>query len=72
MSIFTKFFKSRGLAINLLASACFIFMAVYGWGLTWREVWEFFVVLVAVIGSLIFVAFGLGWLLRVIKSALKK
>ena len=56
--------KYRGLGINLLAGCCFIGLAIYGWGLSWKEVGNYFFAIIACLGGLIVVAAGLGALLR--------
>ena len=57
-------FKNRGLGVNLLASFCFLMLAVYGWGLTWEDLGAYFlnflVIILLVIGSALLVA----WVLR--------
>lgn len=68
MSWLRRLFRSRGLAINLIASACFVFLAVYGWGLTWGEVIDFLIAIILLIGILMVIAFGVAWLLRFFKS----
>jgi len=57
-------FKNRGLGVNLLASFCFLMLAVYGWGLGWDELGSYFLVLVILLGGLIGCAALFGWLLR--------
>lgn len=61
-------FKNRGLGVNLLASFCFVMLAVYGWGMTWEKVGNFLLVLLALLGGVIAIAALLGWLLRKIKG----
>lgn len=68
MSWLKRFFRSRGLAINLIASACFIFLAVYGWGLTWGEVLDFLIAIVLLVVIIMVIAFGVAWFIRLFKS----
>lgn len=64
---FRHLFKSRGLGVNLLASFCFLMLAVYGWGMTWEKLGSFLLVLFVLLGGLIVIAACLGWLLNKIK-----
>jgi len=64
---FRHLFKSRGLGINLLASFCFLMLAVYGWGMTWEKLGSFLLVLFVLLGGLVAIAACLGWLLNKIK-----
>lgn len=61
---FRRLFKYRGLGINMLASFCFLMLAVYGWGLGWGEVGKYLLVLLILLGGLIGCAALFGWLLR--------
>lgn len=61
---FRHLFKSHGLGVNLLASFCFLLLAVYGWGLTWEELGRFLLVLLVLLGGVIAAAAFFGWLLR--------
>ncbi len=56
--------KYRGLGINLLAGFCFIMLVVYGWDLTWEELAGYLLLLFICLAGLVFVAAGLGSLLR--------
>lgn len=61
-------FGNRGLGVNLIASFCFILLAVYGWGLTWQEVGEYLVFIIGLLAALLIPAFLLGLLLRKIRK----
>lgn len=62
--IFRKLLKNRGLGLNLLVGLCFIVLLVKGWGLSWREIGEYLVVLVVLLGGVIGLAALCGWLLH--------
>lgn len=64
-----KPFRHRGLGINLLASFCFLMLAVYGWGMTWEELGSYLLVLVILLGGLIAIAAFFGWLLNKIRRS---
>lgn len=51
----------------MLASFCFLMLAVYGWGMTWEKLGSFLLVLFVLLGGLITIAACLGWLLNKIK-----
>lgn len=57
-------FKNRGLGMNLLASFCFLMLAVFGWGLEWSELGHYLLILVILLAGLIGCAALMGWLLR--------
>lgn len=61
---FRHLFKNRGLGMNLLASFCFLMLAVYGWGMEWRELGRYLILLALLLGILIGAAALCGWLLR--------
>lgn len=61
---FRSLFKHRGLGVNLLASFCFIMLAVYGWGMEWSELGQYLLVLIILLGGLIGFAALMGWSLR--------
>lgn len=52
----------------MLASFCFLMLAVYGWGMTWEKLGSFLLVLFVLLGGLIAIAAFLGWMLRKLKS----
>lgn len=56
-------FKNRGLGMNLIASFCFLLLAVYGWGLDWRELGGYFLAFALLLGGILVLAAGFGWLL---------
>lgn len=62
--ILSKLLRHRGLGINLLAGFCFLMLAVYGWGLSWKEMGEYLLVLVIFLGGLISIAALFGWVLH--------
>ena len=62
--ILRKLLKNRGLGLNLIAGTCFILLLVNGWGLSWRELGGYLLVLVALLGGLIGLAALCGWLLH--------
>lgn len=64
---FRNLFTNRGLGVNLLASFCFLMLAVYGWGITWEKLGSFLLLLFILLGGLIAIAAFLGWLLNKIK-----
>ena len=57
-------FKHRGLGVNLIASFCFLILAVYGWGMSWVELLGYVAKFLLVMGILIGFALLLAWLLR--------
>jgi hypothetical protein len=59
-----ELFKNRGLGVNLLASFCFLMLAVYGWGMTWKDLGIYLMSFLVVMGLLISGALLLAWLLR--------
>lgn len=61
---FRSLFKNRGLGMNLLASSCFLLLAVFGWGLAWSELGQYLLILLILLGGLIGSAAVVGWLLR--------
>lgn len=65
--ILRRLLRHRGLGINLLAGFCFLMLAVYGWGLSWREMGGYLLVLLVFLGGLIGAAAFLGWLLNKVK-----
>ncbi len=56
-------FKNRGLGVNLIASFCFLLLAVYGWGLEWDELGRYLLVFILLLGCLLALAAGMGFLL---------
>ncbi len=64
---FRNLFTNRGLGVNLLASFCFLMLAVYGWGMTWEKIGSFLLVLFILLGGLIAIAAFLGWFLHKLK-----
>lgn len=61
---FRSLFKNRGLGMNLLASFCFLLLAVFGWGLEWGELGQYLLILLILLGGIIGSAALMGWLLR--------
>ncbi len=62
--ILRRLLRHRGLGINLLAGFCFLMLAVYGWGLSWKEMGGYLLALLVFLGVLIGTAALLGWLLN--------
>lgn len=63
MAFFRKFTRSRGFAIQLMASFAFICLAIYGWGLTVREALSYLVALIVGLLIVIGLAVGCGYIL---------
>jgi hypothetical protein len=63
-----SFLGNRGFGINMLACFCFIMLAVYGWGLTWREVGSYLLTLLIILAAMLIPAFLIGLLLRKIRK----
>ena len=59
-----KYFKSRGLAINMIACAAFLALAVYGWGLPVADLVRYFWILVACLMIVVGLAVLAGFILR--------
>lgn len=60
----TKLLRNRGLGLNLIAGLSFIFLAVYAWGLSWKELGGYFLALLVFLMGLIALAALCGWVLR--------
>lgn len=60
----TKLLRNRGLGVNLIAGLSFIFLAVYAWGLSWKELGGYFLVILIFLVALIALAALCGWVLR--------
>lgn len=52
---------------SLLACCCFVALAIYGWGLTWRQVLGFALVSLVLLLTLVATAALLGWILYRLK-----
>lgn len=63
-----KLLRNRGLGVNLIAGLSFIFLAVYVWGISWREIGGYLLVILVFLGGLIALAAVCGWLLRKIMA----
>lgn len=59
-----KIFKNRGFAINMLACAGFLLLAVFGWHLPGRDLLQFFLIGLLCLAMIVSVAFLAGLLLR--------
>lgn len=59
-----KFFKSRGLAINMIACAAFLALAVYGWGLPVNDLLGYLWILIACLVIVVGLAVLAGYILR--------
>jgi hypothetical protein len=66
-----SFLKHRGLGVNLLAGACFLILAVYGWGLDWKLLGSYLLMLIIFLFGLIGIAALLVWLARKLKRTRK-
>ena len=70
--VLRKLLRHRGLGINLLAGFCFLMLAVYGWGLSWKEMGGYLLILLILLGGLIGTAALLGWVLHKLKTRGRK
>jgi hypothetical protein len=59
-----KLLRNRGLGINLIAGFSFLFLAVYGWGLSWKDLGSYLLAILVLLVGLISLAAVCGWLLR--------
>ena len=59
-----KFFKNRGLAINMIACAAFLALAVYGWGLPLNDLLGYLWILIACLVIVVGLAVLAGFILR--------
>lgn len=59
-----KYFKNRGLAINMIACAAFLALAVYGWGLPVADLLRYFWILVVCLVIVVGLAVLAGFILR--------
>lgn len=59
-----RLLKHRGLGINLIAGFSFLMLAVYGWGLDWKDLGGYLFIIFIFLVGLIGLAALLGWLLR--------
>ncbi len=48
---------------SLLACGCFVALAIYGWGLTWQQLFSFTLVLLVLLLGLVATAALVGWIL---------
>lgn len=62
--ILRKLLRNRGLGLNLIAGCSFLFLAVYGWGLSWKDMGNYLLVILVLLVGLILLAAICGWLLR--------
>lgn len=62
--IIRKLLGNRGLGLNLIAGCSFLFLAVYGWGLSWKDMGSYLLVILVFLVGLISLAAACGWLLR--------
>lgn len=70
--VLRKLLRHRGLGINLLAGFCFLMLAVYGWGLSWKEMGGYLLILLILLVGLIGTAALLGWVLHKFKTRASK
>lgn len=59
-----RIFKNRGFTINMIACAGFLCLAVYGWGLSIRDLLSYFFIAVGCLAVIVAFAVGAGYLLR--------
>lgn len=59
-----KLLGNRGLGLNLIAGFSFLLLAVYGWGLSWKDIGSYLLVILVFLIGLISLAAVCGWLLR--------
>lgn len=62
--IIRKLLRNRGLGINLVAGFSFLCLAVYGWGLSWKDLGGYLLAILVFLVGLISLAAVCGWLLR--------
>jgi hypothetical protein len=62
-----RLFKHRGLGINLIAGFSFLMLAVYGWGLEWKDLGSYLLAILILLGGLIGLAALLAWLLSKVR-----
>lgn len=66
---FRKWYRRhRVLWVSLLASLCFIGLAIYGWGMTWENLFDALGGLLALLLLLVVGAAVLGWLIYKIRQ----
>lgn len=49
-------FRNRGLGINLLAGLSFLLLAIYGWGLSWELLVNYFLIIIGLFITLASIA----------------
>jgi hypothetical protein len=59
-----KLLRNRGLGVNLIAGFSFLLLAVYGWGLSWKDLGVYLLAILVLLIGLIALASVCGWLLR--------
>lgn len=63
-----RLFKHRGLGINLIAGFSFLMLAVYGWGLEWKDLGGYLLTILILLGGLVGLAALLAWLLSKVRK----
>ncbi|MBU2887054.1 hypothetical protein KO507_14890 [Gilvimarinus agarilyticus] len=51
-------------ATCFLASACFVALAIYGWGLSWQEAGSYLLITVVLLAVLLLLAAVMGWVIH--------
>jgi hypothetical protein len=59
-----KLLRNRGLGVNLIAGFSFLLLAVYGWGLSWKDLGVYLLAILVLLVGVIALAAVCGWLLR--------
>lgn len=68
MSLFGRLYRrNRILGMSMLACLCFLALAVYGWGVTWRDMFTYLWVSVVLLALVVGSAAGVGWLIYRLK-----
>lgn len=60
--------RHRVLWVSMLACACFLALAIYGWGMTWEDLFSGLLVSVGLLILLVLTAAGLGWIIYKIRN----
>ncbi|MDQ2075682.1 hypothetical protein [Marinimicrobium sp. ABcell2] len=60
--------RHRMLWVSLFACVAFLALAVYGWGVTWRDLFVGLSLLLILLGLLVACAAGLGWVIYKIRN----
>lgn len=63
MSFFKWFRKHRVLGVTMLACLCFLALALFGWGVSWRDLFRYFWVSLVLLVVVVSAAALTGWLI---------